>query len=295
MSLLYDWLESGVDSASSFFASMAEKDGAIIDGSSLQCDWWHSDIERYRKAFALIPCAVPPWDAVFVEFRRPETCDCHYPPKLGVESACALVVDGRQDGVALHWRHVERRPHERYQSIYNPDIEDSVSGFGVLTREGILDFDSVQLHLAELVRYRSFYKVSEAEADAYYHSVAMHSLQHALRVFALTHCSNIEPIESLLPRPVRRRAMRNGIPIVKQYTLNIKTSRLPINNEHGNAESQYSKPLHLCRGHFRTYTTERPMGRNKVAGTFWIRQHVRGSLDNGLILKDYRIQPDVKP
>lgn len=48
------------------------------------------------------------------------------------------------------------------------------------------------------------------------------------------------------------------------------------------------KPLHLCRGHFATYTSEAPLF-GKVTGTFWKPMHVRGSAEAGAVVKDYKL------
>ena len=55
----------------------------------------------------------------------------------------------------------------------------------------------------------------------------------------------------------------------------------------GNAkETGIKRAFHICRGHFRTYSeTKKLFG--KVAGTFWIENHVRGSKEVGEVYKDY--------
>jgi hypothetical protein len=47
--------------------------------------------------------------------------------------------------------------------------------------------------------------------------------------------------------------------------------------------------LHLCRGHFREYTDEKPLF-GKVTGRFWIPSHARGDEKLGTISKDYKIK-----
>lgn len=50
------------------------------------------------------------------------------------------------------------------------------------------------------------------------------------------------------------------------------------------------QPARLVRGHFTTYTPERPLfGKPWGAGTFWIGPHVAGNPDFGLVIKDYHI------
>lgn len=110
-----------------------------------------------------------------------------------------------------------------------------------------------------------------------------------LFVFAFLNCKNIaiEPTSGHRNcRPDRARkaaglswhrlvivpsSLRNDGPIVR----------------HGNGE-----PLvraHLTRGHFKTYTADRPL-LGQLVGTFWWSPHVRGSKKLGVVLKDYELR-----
>lgn len=77
---------------------------------------------------------------------------------------------------------------------------------------------------------------------------------------------------------------------LKYHTLSvIKPGKTYIQNRKGCTNFEGSTPLHLCRGHLRTYTQERPLF-GKLSGTFFIPAHVRGSIDNGAVVKDYRLK-----
>jgi hypothetical protein len=56
-----------------------------------------------------------------------------------------------------------------------------------------------------------------------------------------------------------------------------------------NGEYAGTMPLHLCRGHVRRYTDERPLF-GKYSGTFYIPAHVKGKMENGIIAKDYELK-----
>jgi len=45
-------------------------------------------------------------------------------------------------------------------------------------------------------------------------------------------------------------------------------------------------PLHLCKGHFRTYNEERPLF-GKIVCRIWVGTHLRGDPENGILIKDY--------
>jgi hypothetical protein len=48
--------------------------------------------------------------------------------------------------------------------------------------------------------------------------------------------------------------------------------------------------MHFRRGHFKEYTSEKPLF-GKYTGAFWWEAHVAGSADIGEVRKDYRILP----
>jgi hypothetical protein len=49
--------------------------------------------------------------------------------------------------------------------------------------------------------------------------------------------------------------------------------------------------LHICRGHFKTYTADAPLF-GTVTGTYWWADQVHGSADLGVVDKDYRLRID---
>jgi len=56
-----------------------------------------------------------------------------------------------------------------------------------------------------------------------------------------------------------------------------------------NGEYAGTMPLHMCRGHVRRYTDDRPLF-GKYSGTFYIPAHVKGKMENGIIAKDYELK-----
>lgn len=53
----------------------------------------------------------------------------------------------------------------------------------------------------------------------------------------------------------------------------------------------WNNRIHLCRGHFKTYTKEKPLFGN-ITGRFWWQPIVRGKNKKGVIMKDYKIRKD---
>jgi hypothetical protein len=118
------------------------------------------------------------------------------------------------------------------------------------------------------------------------------SLMYALSV---ANCRNVEATETEpdLSRQQRRAAERKGEPIRRYYVLAIKPGR-------GGAEARRDstdkapRAMHLCRGHFATYSAERPLF-GKYSGTFWVPAHIRGSDELGVVAKDYQTTPPPPP
>lgn len=108
---------------------------------------------------------------------------------------------------------------------------------------------------------------------------------------SLMHCKNVVKVPAP-PPPVRvvKQWERRGRPFLKEYTLNIHPMKRVLATEGGMATNGIKKALHICRGHFATYTEDSPLF-GKVTGTFWKPMHTRGSSEIGEIKKDYRIKP----
>ena len=111
----------------------------------------------------------------------------------------------------------------------------------------------------------------------------------ALMAFTFCNCKNIEIVENLVSRQVRRNLERHNQPIEKFYTLEIKSMRRIIDKIRIEHNTGIKKALHLCRGHFKTYTAENPL-LGKFTGTYWWDMHTRGNKEYGTINKDYLIK-----
>ena len=114
-----------------------------------------------------------------------------------------------------------------------------------------------------------------------------HCLTHYRHAVSLLHCKNIELVDEPLTRQQRRSKERKARTIYK--VLAIKEGDKSYRYlDHGHDGSK--KALHLCRGHFRTYTENAPLF-GRVTGTFWIPAHVKGNKQYGEVVKDYKVIP----
>jgi hypothetical protein len=102
-------------------------------------------------------------------------------------------------------------------------------------------------------------------------------------------CKNIHLVSGQPNERVSRKRQRRG-----QFA-GLSYQRIVIDGVAGNAtrsnrEAEATgKRLHMVRGHFATYTDERPLF-GRVTGTFWRAWHVRGDADLGRINHEYHIE-----
>lgn len=106
--------------------------------------------------------------------------------------------------------------------------------------------------------------------------------------FTFANCKNTTVDDApRSPRDIKvRRRLR--IPEVKRYTLNITKLLQPARLYDASSASGESRAFHVCRGHFATYTKERPLF-GKYTGRFWIPPHTRGKKELGTIEKGYKV------
>ena len=104
------------------------------------------------------------------------------------------------------------------------------------------------------------------------------------------HCHNVS-VTTVAPPPKLSKAhrKRHGVPLVRFRTINIEPMRRIVHSEGRAAETGIKRALHICRGHFRTYTPEKPLF-GKLAGTIFVPQHARGTPLAGLVVQDYVVK-----
>lgn len=104
-------------------------------------------------------------------------------------------------------------------------------------------------------------------------------------------CKNVSTVDAPPPRQARRRAAREGGPT--PYTVKTLVVR-PMRQRAGAASSSTDKAvplaLHWVRGHFKTYSEEKPLF-GRIAGTYWWSAHLAGDVSAGAVVKDYKVEP----
>ncbi|MDO8607291.1 MAG: hypothetical protein Q7R40_12205 [Phaeospirillum sp.] len=115
-------------------------------------------------------------------------------------------------------------------------------------------------------------------------------LWSALLALSFMHCRNVK-VETHEPDAKHARAWvkQHRHPLTRYHTLIIDPMREVLRREGGAERVGLQKALHICRGHFRTYTEEKPMF-GRYVGTVWTPSHVRGTTEAGQVVKDYRVK-----
>jgi hypothetical protein len=112
-----------------------------------------------------------------------------------------------------------------------------------------------------------------------------------LLTLSFMHCKNVVLSEVSSDRLISNERRRVGLkPFVRYHTIDIDPMKRVLRIEGSSETAGLQRALHICRGHFSTYSEERPLF-GRVAGTFWIPSHVRGSIKEGVVVSDYTVSP----
>jgi hypothetical protein len=105
---------------------------------------------------------------------------------------------------------------------------------------------------------------------------------------AFSHCKNVGHKDDVRDRGERFHR-RQKVPRFSYRTLVIDPMREVLRREGGLGAGGLGRALHICRGHFATYTAERPLFGHTV-GQVWRPPHVRGRAEHGEVVKGYEVR-----
>jgi hypothetical protein len=141
-------------------------------------------------------------------------------------------------------------------------------------------------------RGKAYFRVDIPPADrAIMDGLCFLLFMPCLLAFSFMNCKNTT-LRAIDPDPdLNRFRERHGHPpFLRYHTIDIEPMKKILRVEGGVETNGLKKALHIVRGHFATYSEDRPLfGRPGLHGSFWMPAHVRGSLDRGVVVSDYNV------
>jgi len=258
------------------------------------------------------PCLAPPWPLVFMEYVAPSRIVCRSrtddfnAERMG--RRFGILLDSAECGATNHSFHglseFDLLPGHPEDMVREP-IEgirwlQQASVFAELDKERIVLAGTFLWFIDAEGRFNfpvkdyggcCFLPPFGANLDDEYRQELGHNCwcftNPALLAISFIHCRNTKLIDNHPPTALVKASMRrHGIRPVTFKTLEIEPVK-KILQAHGNAtQNGLRMALHICRGHFKDYRQSSGLfGKHK--DLYWWDQHVRGHLDQGIVIKDY--------
>lgn len=266
---------------------------------------WYFDspdfLVDWRDSF---PCLLSPWDHAVFEYRYKGYGNLFYVYQGGIDdnegfdytdfflSVCnhlGVRLENMQDLPKTPLGYTDDHP-AYYQVIHGylvDGCEVDILGFWLQ----ILDKDGRSIYTPRGVpTSRVFKLLQDNGAEPHEFVGQIHILDYAI---SFLHCKNIELVDRPVTRQYRRKQERENKPIIRYKQLVIEPLKKQIRNENKGEGSELKRCLHICRGHFRTYTEDRPLF-GKYAGNFWVPMHLKGNKGKGQINKTYKVSTEVE-
>lgn len=266
---------------------------AVICADAIAAHVYMSDKQRWGSGD--FPFCKPPWLDCFVEWNSPKNMNIggtivssgKEPEQVGFYCSVANPTCSRFNEL----RELALNPLDAVGLSRDTTIETIVCSrlYGVY-KGGVQSPDFI--HLAFLDPSGSYLCSAGIGPDAeHFCPDGLTNYEPCLYLtFTFCNCSNVK-IEDVTDdiQPIAKLRRRFALPEVKRYTLNI-AGHVSRPSRDYNEGPQGVMPFHLCRGHFATYTADKPMfGNPKLVGRYWHPPHMKGKKENGEIIKDYAI------
>jgi len=106
----------------------------------------------------------------------------------------------------------------------------------------------------------------------------------------LINCQNITYETKNPPEKLnKKRREKSREEMVSYHVLNIAPTSPKKQTKNGATGAGEQRRVHLCRGHFKTYTEDAPLF-GRFTGRFWWQHQVRGQDKSGIVHKDYHVE-----
>lgn len=244
-----------------------------------------------------IPNLAPPLSNLWMEAPSTIINKSHHKHHFGAHVLSGRQKEGQPDSA---WRdEVERALGEKVSSLMVGDssdiewwvvasvwcgkedtacVEQGYVSYAVDER-GSLIRDVGDLPVVDWSVHPNIDDVSGADAVAVFVPNLLYSI-------GFMHCKNTQLVDRVTPiGKSGGRARKGGGGTVTYKLLRISSIKKALRDEGDVDEHGLDKALHICRGHFKDYRDSGLFG--KYHDVFWWDPHVRGSADQGVVVKDY--------
>jgi len=200
-----------------------------------------------------------------------------------------LNLDGEcRQGISLSSNHINEEGWHLYFESYIRVGENIPLIFPILYKVE-LNSDGYFIKINKLIKGKPNPMLNSLASNLLEDDAIQESVNTVLYALGLMNCKNIVTIERGGPRGESKRN-RHHAWLHRHYVLQIHPMKEITKIEHDDGSSEREISFHFCRGHFKTYTVEKPLF-GKFVGTFWWDAHARGSIKTGIVTKDYNVNP----
>lgn len=236
------------------------------------------------------PYFIPPWSSSFVEWNDHR--------RINMGGGFVETNTSHQTGCIVHDTPRKGSPVAMHFPAEYPDATRCVILVPLRFEEGaLIDFPNSCVTVYTNDDGLVLGQAIAGEAVKYannddFQDIISHLIQVIGMTFTFANCKNVTLDDRTEEyQPSNKILRRLKLPSIKRYTLNISGSS--TNRCEGGSQKEFGvMPFHLCRGHFASYTAEKPLF-GRLVGKFWIPAHMRGKKDRGEIIKDYSVSPEM--
>lgn len=244
---------------------------------------------------------VPPFPRTFIEFAHLPTepaGELLTPVNVGTEKQCKFV-NALVTGVYLKTEQLEHGGWEvtanEMSLLSDGDfIAGAIQYTYSIDENGVLadkDPDIGSLYQDQLLHFMDQIQDKE-EQMRYFDQVRYNALESgyiALTACGFINCKNIGLELEPERHTTKAKRRKYGDP-VRYYHIKLPLAPGRRSDGRRNVDDGGAVPIHIVRGHFKTYTDENPLF-GKVTGTWWWGHHARGDEKNGVSIHDYEVAP----
>lgn len=113
---------------------------------------------------------------------------------------------------------------------------------------------------------------------------------YAKTLFDALSCKNVSLTPVDPPAKLNKKRIKKGKqPLYRYHVLTVDLDKGRKQSGVGRGANLGTMPVHLCRGHFKEYTDEKPLF-GRITGRFWWQPCARGKAENGVVMKDYELK-----